>query len=105
MTKVLRTPSKLNASGDPDTSSGDNNFGQYSNKNFDDLVDRFKVENDLKKRDLIIRDALLLVNRELPIVTLHKPIIPWAMSARAGNEVSAVLPPNGVPYFFRFNSK
>ncbi len=102
---LLRTPSKLNASGDPDTSSGDNNFGQYSNKVFDDLVDRFKVENDLKKRDLIIRDALLLVNRELPIVTLHKPIIPWATSARAGNEVSAVLPPNGVPYFFRFSSK
>ena len=47
---------------------------------FDDLVDRFKIENDLKKRDIIIRDALLHINRELPIVTLHKPITTRACS-------------------------
>ncbi|NJR72402.1 MAG: hypothetical protein HC782_05175 [Gammaproteobacteria bacterium] len=78
--------------------SGDNNYGRYSNAKFDALVDRFKVEPDLTKRDAIIREALLHVNQELPIVTLHKPIIPWAMRSN----VEATLPPSGVPYFFRF---
>ncbi len=89
----------------PNGVSGDNNYGRYSNKAFDDLVDRFKIENDLKKRDAIIRDALLMVNQELPVVTLHIPIIPWAMGAKPGANISAVLPPNGIPYFFRFNAK
>ena len=102
---ALYTLQSLLRSPVPNGVSGDNNYGRYSNKIFDDLVDRFKIENDLKKRDIIIRDALLHINRELPIVTLHKPIIPWAMSARPGSNVSAVQPPNGVPYFFRFNVK
>jgi peptide/nickel transport system substrate-binding protein len=84
------------------TSSGDSNYGRYSNKELDRLIDQFKVEPDLKKRDGIIRDALLLVNRELPVVTLHRQIIPWALSAKPGTSVSAIFPPNGVPYFFRF---
>jgi peptide/nickel transport system substrate-binding protein len=89
----------------PNTTGGDNNYGRYSNKALDDLIDRFKVENDMKKRDVLIGEALLLVNRELPVIPLHKPIIPWAFSARPGSNVTAVLPPNGVPYFFRFNVK
>ncbi|MBC7622479.1 MAG: ABC transporter substrate-binding protein [Aeromicrobium sp.] len=91
---LLRTPL-------PNATSGDNNYGRYSNKALDELIDRFKVETDLKKRDGIIGEALLLINRELPVVTLHKPIIPWAMRSN----ISAVLPPNAVPYFFRFNVK
>jgi peptide/nickel transport system substrate-binding protein len=56
----------------------------------------------MKKRDALIRDALLLLNRELPIVPLHRQIIPWAMSAKPGTDVTAIFPPNGTPYFFRF---
>jgi peptide/nickel transport system substrate-binding protein len=82
--------------------SGDGNYGRYSNKELDKLIDQFKIETDMKKRDAVIREALLLVNRELPIVTLHRQIIPWAMSAKPGANVTAVFPPNGVPYFFRF---
>lgn len=92
---LLRTP------GEAGSSSGDNNFGRYSDKKLDSLIDQFKVETDMKKRDLIIRDALIHVNRELPIVTIHRQIIPWAMRSN----VEAVLPPNAVPYFFRFNVK
>jgi peptide/nickel transport system substrate-binding protein len=91
---ILRTPVTNGV-------SGDNNYGRYSNAKFDALVDRFKVEGDLKKRDTIIAEALMHVNQELPIVTLHKPIIPWAMRSN----VEAVLPPSGVPYFFRFKVK
>ena len=82
--------------------SGDNNYGRYSNKDLDRLIDQFKVEPDMKKRDALIRDALLLLNRELPIVPLHRQIIPWAMSAKPGTDVTAIFPPNGTPYFFRF---
>ena len=81
------------------SAAGDNNYGRYSNKELDGLIDQFKVEPDLKKRDAMIRDALLLINRELPVVPLHRQIVPWAMRAN----VSAIFPPNGVPYFFRFN--
>lgn len=97
MQSLLRSQSGGSVAG----SNGDNNFGRYANKAFDDIVDRFKVENDLKKRDAIIREALLMINKELPIVSLHQPIIPWAMRSN----VDAVLPPNSVPYFFRFNIK
>ncbi len=79
-------------------SAGDNNYSRYSNKELDRLIDQFKVETDMKKRDALIRDALLLINRELPVVPLHRQIIPWAMRSN----VTAVFPPNGTPYFFRF---
>ena len=82
--------------------SGDGNYGRYGNPKLDDLIDRFKVEADMKKRDALIRDALILVNQEMPTVPLHRQIIPWAMSARPGTTVSAIFPPNEVPYFFRF---
>ena len=81
------------------TGNGDGNYGRYSNPKFDQLVDAFRTEPDLKKRDALIRDALLLVNAELPVLPLHQAIIPWAMR----KNVTAVFPPNSVPYFFRFN--
>ncbi len=89
----------------PGSVGGDGNYGRYSNPALDQLIAQFKVEPDMKKRDATIRDALLLINRELPIVTLHRLIIPWAMSAKPGSNVSAIFPPNAVPYFFRFNIK
>jgi peptide/nickel transport system substrate-binding protein len=92
---LLRTP------GEGGSSSGDNNFGRYSNSKLDQLIDQFRVENDLKKRDAIIRDALMMINQELPIVALHRQIIPWAMRSN----IDATLPPNAVPYFFRFKIK
>ncbi len=95
---ALYTLQSLLRSQIPNGVSGDNNYGRYSNKIFDHLVDRFKIENDLKKRDAIIRDALLHINQDLPILPLHRPIIPWAMS----RNVEAIQPPNGIPYFFRF---
>ena len=85
--------------------SGDGNYGRYSNATLDRMIDDFKVETDMKKRDAGIRDALLLINREFAVVPLHRQIIPWAMSAKPGTNVEAIFPPNGIPYFFRFNIK
>jgi len=78
--------------------SGDGNYGRHTNPKFDFLVDKARIENDLGKRDALIRDALLILTNELPVLPLHQSIIPWAMR----KNVTAVFPPNGVPYFFRF---
>ena len=79
--------------------NGDGNYGRYSNPKFDQLVDAFRVEPDMKKRDAMIREALLILNTELPVLPLHQAIIPWAMR----RNVTAIFPPNNIPYFFRFN--
>jgi len=78
--------------------SGDGNYGRYSNPKFDYLVDKARIENDLGKRDALIREALLILKNDLPVLPLHQSIIPWAMR----KNVTAVFPPNSVPYFFRF---
>jgi peptide/nickel transport system substrate-binding protein len=78
--------------------SGDGNYGRNSNPRFDYLVDKARIENDLGKRDAFLRDAMLILANDLPVVPLHQSIIPWAMR----KNVTAVFPPNGVPYFFRF---
>jgi peptide/nickel transport system substrate-binding protein len=80
------------------TGNGDGNYGRYSNPQFDKLVDTFRVEQDKPKRDAMIREALLILNTELPVLPLHQAIIPWAMR----KNVTAVFPPNSVPYFYRF---
>ncbi len=90
----------LHSPGSDANGSGDGNYGRYLNPKLDSLIDRARVENDLVKRDAIIREALLILKDELPIVTLHQSIIPWAMR----KNITAVFPPNSVPYFFRFRS-
>jgi peptide/nickel transport system substrate-binding protein len=80
------------------TGHGDSNYGRYSNKQMDALIAKIKVEGDLKKRDGIIREALLLHNKEVATLPLHQPLVPWAVR----NNVDAVFTPNNVPYFFRF---
>ena len=77
---------------------GDSNWGRYSNPKMDQLISQISVEGDLKKRDGFIRDALLLVSADLPVLALHQPLIPWAMR----KNVDAVFAPNNVAYFFRF---
>ena len=78
--------------------NGDSNYGRYSNPKIDSLIDKIRVENDMKKRDEFIREALLLANADVAVLALHQPVLPWAMRKGA----VAVFPPNNVPYFFRF---
>lgn len=91
----------LHTYGGETTGNGDSNYGRYSNPAMDKLISQIKVEGDMAKRDAAIREALLISANELPIITIHQHVWPWAM--RKG--VTAVFPPNNVPYFFRFNIK
>jgi peptide/nickel transport system substrate-binding protein len=76
---------------------GDFNLGRYSNAKVDELIGKIKTEPDMKKRDGLIRDALAIVNADLPQVTLHQPILPWVMR----KNVTAVHSPNNVLYLHR----
>ncbi|QJR16169.1 ABC transporter substrate-binding protein [Usitatibacter palustris] len=76
---------------------GDFNMGRYSSPEMDKLIDRVKGENDPVKRNAAIRDALVLANRELPVVPIHQPVIPWVMR----KNVSAWYSPVNTVYFYR----
>ena len=80
------------------TGLGDSNYGRYSNPKMDALIGKIRVESDLKKRDGLIREALLLNNSEVAILPIHQPLVPWAMR----KNVEATFAPNNIAYFFRF---
>ncbi len=88
----------LHTSGGDSSGNGDSNYGRYSNPKMDQLIEQIAVEADLKKRDGLIRAALLINTAELPVIPLHQPLVPWAMR----KNVDAVFSPNNTAYFFRF---
>ncbi len=88
----------LHTNGGESSGMGDSNYGRYSNPKMDQLITQIRTENDLKKRDGLIREALLINTAELPVIPLHQPLVPWAMR----KNVDAVFTPNNVAYFFRF---
>jgi peptide/nickel transport system substrate-binding protein len=89
MQALLHTPGKAG--------EGDFNLGRWSNARVDELVGRMRVERDMARRDAYARDALLVAARELPLVTIHQPLIPWAMRKK----VSATVSPVNTLYFYR----
>ena len=88
----------LHTNGGESSGLGDSNYGRYSNPKMDQLIAQIRTEGDLKKRDGLIREALLINATELPVIPLHQPLVPWAMR----KNVVAVFTPNNVAYFFRF---
>lgn len=68
---LLRT---VGAGGD-----GNYNVGRYSNPQMDALVERVKVETDLKVRNELLEKALLLSHEDVAYLPLHNQVIPWAM--------------------------
>ena len=58
---------------------GNYNVGRYSNPQMDALVERVKVETDLKVRNELIEKALVLSHEDVAYMPLHNQMIPWAM--------------------------
>ena len=74
---------------------GDFNMGRWSNPEMDRSIDRIKVEGDPAKRNELIRQALVLVARELPVIAIHQPLIPWVMR----KNIDAWFSPVNTVYF------
>jgi peptide/nickel transport system substrate-binding protein len=58
---------------------GSFNLGRVSDPKLDALIDASKTEVDIKKRDALLRDALVLTRDNYYYVPLHHQLRPWAM--------------------------
>ena len=58
---------------------GNYNVGRYSNPQMDALIERTKVETDLKVRNELIEKALVLSHDDVAYLPLYNQVIPWAM--------------------------
>jgi peptide/nickel transport system substrate-binding protein len=76
---------------------GDFNMGRWTSLEMDRLIARVKVEPDPARRNAVISDALVLANRELPVVPIHQGLIPWAMR----KNVSSWFTPVNTVYFYK----
>jgi peptide/nickel transport system substrate-binding protein len=59
--------------------AGDYNWGSYTNRKLDALIDAARVETDPVKRKQQIADALAEHNDQIHHVPLHRQVIPWAL--------------------------
>lgn len=69
-----------NIIGTPDLTSGRGKFnlGGYSNAEVDALTDKVLVETDNKKRDAMIRDAYMLLDKDVGYIPMHQQALAWA---------------------------
>jgi len=58
---------------------GSFNFCKLSDPKLDAMIDAIKTEIDIKKRDALLRDALLHIRDEYEFIPLHHQMRPWAM--------------------------
>jgi peptide/nickel transport system substrate-binding protein len=58
---------------------GSFNLGRISDAKLDGLIDALKTETDVKKRDGILREALIATRDNYYYVPLHHQLRPWAM--------------------------
>ena len=54
------------------------NDGGWSNKEFDDLLDKIAVETDKAKRQEMINAASKIAKDEVPAIPLHQQVLVWA---------------------------
>jgi len=76
--------------------AGDSNFGNYRVPELDALTDKIESEMDPAKRLAMIREAIAIVQREIPVLPLHRQVIPWA--TRAGIRLTHRA--NNTPLFY-----
>lgn len=90
--------SLMRSVGEEKSGDGDTNLGRYSNARMDALIDRIKIEADMKKRDAMIRDVLVIQRDDVPLIPILQTVTAWAMR----KNVDGPFAPNNIPYFFRF---
>jgi len=76
---------------------GEVNVGGYSNPVLDALTDKIGVETDQAKRNGMIRQAIDIMQQDLPTLPLHQQVIVWA----AKTNIELVQPADNLfPYRF-----
>jgi len=77
----------------PADGRGGTNVGGYCNKDFDALTDKVLQEVDTGKRDLLIKQAFEIANKDFAYIPLHQQALAWGVSKkvklaqRADNQV------------------
>jgi peptide/nickel transport system substrate-binding protein len=77
----------------PNSSRGLTNIGGYCNKEFDAMADKVLQETDSTKRDLLIKAAFEISNKDFGFIPLHQQALAWGVSKklkvvqRADNQV------------------
>jgi peptide/nickel transport system substrate-binding protein len=78
---------------DPASPRGETNLGGYCNKKMDEVSDRVLLETDPAKRDLLIKEAFEIANKDYAYIPLHQQALAWGVSKkvkltqRADNQV------------------
>jgi peptide/nickel transport system substrate-binding protein len=67
---------------DPKSSRGENNLGGYCNKEVDALADKILQEADPTKRDLLIKNAFEILNKDFGYIPLHQQALAWGVSKK-----------------------
>jgi peptide/nickel transport system substrate-binding protein len=78
---------------DPKIARGQANLGGYCNKKVDEIAAKVLVEPDTTKRDLLIKEAFEIVQKDYGYIPLHQQGLAWGVSKklslpqRADNQV------------------
>ena len=64
-----------------DKGAGEYNWGNYKLAAFDELIDKAESEMDMKKRQLMIIEAMQMHHDNILHIPLHLQVIPWASKA------------------------
>jgi peptide/nickel transport system substrate-binding protein len=67
---------------DPKSSRGETNLGGYCNKKMDEITDKVLLETDTAKRDLLIKEAFEIVNKDFGYIPLHQQALAWGVSKK-----------------------
>jgi peptide/nickel transport system substrate-binding protein len=59
--------------------AGSFNLGRVSDPGLDKIIEAIDVETDVKKRDAMLREALVITRDQYYYVPLHHQMRPWAM--------------------------
>jgi peptide/nickel transport system substrate-binding protein len=67
---------------DPASARGNTNVGGYCNKDFDAVTDKVLQETDTAKRDLLIKQAFEIADKDWAYIPLHQQALAWGVSKK-----------------------
>ena len=65
-----------------DPNRGEANLGGYCNRQLDELADKILVENDIAKRDQLIKQAYEISIKDWSYIPLHQQALAWGVSKK-----------------------